>query len=335
MRGRILVFLFLLLMISPTSAQSSDDLDLNVLAKAINSTMRANHFDPSELEREEYLRTEARIIKLGDTATSEEDFLNGFTEIWSDGPFSHVILQKAQQSAEDTAAYLDQLRIGGGGATLSWDENIALLTVNTMMGLDTIEEIEAAYDVIVEKNARAVIIDLRNNPGGAFAILPLVQHIIDEPLEAGGFISQRWNTEMDRAPTLADALAVEPWQGWSIRTFWADVQDNTITRIRFEPDPEGFKGPVYVLVSQQTASAAELAADALQASGRALLIGEVSAGQMLSQKMFDLPGGYQLYLPIADYYSFHGGRIEGVGVKPDILADSAEAMNIALEHARK
>ena len=56
---------------------------------------------------------------------------------------------------------------------------------------------------------------------------------------------------------------------------------------------------------------------------------------MLSQKMFDLPGGYQLYLPIADYYSFHGGRIEGQGVTPDILVEATEAMNIALEHARK
>lgn len=330
-----LIILSLLIMISPASAQPSDEVDLKTLAQAINLTMRENHYDPSELETEGYLRTEENILKLADTATSEEEFLIGFTEIWRDGPFSHVVLQKARQSAEDTAAYLDQLRIGGGGATLSWNENIALLTVKTMMGLDTIEEIEAAYDVILEKNAEALIIDLRNNPGGAFAIIPLVQHIIEDPLDAGGFIGQRWNSEMDRAPTLADALAVEPWQGWSVSSFWADVQANTLIRIRFEPEAEGFKGPVYVLLNHQTASAAELAADALQASGRAILIGEVSAGEMLSQKMYDLPGGYHLYLPIADYYSFHGGRIEGQGVTPDILADPDEAMTIALEHARK
>ncbi len=332
---KLSLIIILFFLISPAIAQPVDEVDFKALAVAINHTMRANHYDPSELESEGYLSTEASIIKLGDTATSEEDFLNGFTEIWSKGPFSHVLLQKAQQSAEDTAAYLDQLRIGGGGATLSWDDTIAILTVNTMMGLDTIEEIEAAYEVISEKDPPALIIDLRNNPGGAFAIVPLVQHVISDPLDAGGFISQAWNAEMDRAPTLEDALAFEPWTGWSIRAFWADVQKSALTRIRFEPDQGGYSGPVYVLVSHQTASAAELTADALQASGRVTLIGEVTAGEMLSQKMYDLPGGYQLYLPIADYYSFHGGRIEGQGVTPDIEATQAEAMEIALKRARK
>jgi len=52
---------------------------------------------------------------------------------------------------------------------------------------------------------------------------------------------------------------------------------------------------------------------------------------MLSQKMFDIPGGYQLYLPIADYYSVKNGRIEGHGVTPDIICDPDLALEKALE----
>ncbi|MBK7902596.1 MAG: hypothetical protein IPJ97_06240 [Proteobacteria bacterium] len=47
------------------------------------------------------------------------------------------------------------------------------------------------------------------------------------------------------------------------------------------------------------------------ANGRAVVVGEQTAGQMLSQKPYDLTEGLQLYLPIADYVSIRAGRIEG------------------------
>jgi C-terminal processing protease CtpA/Prc len=78
-----------------------------------------------------------------------------------------------------------------------------------------------------------------------------------------------------------------------------------------------------------------LAADALKGSGRAILIVEKTADPMLSQKIYDVPGGFQSSLPIADYYSIHNGRIEGVGISPDIASNAAEALDIALRHARK
>ena len=91
-----------------------------------------------------------------------------------------------------------------------------------------------------------------------------------------------------------------------------------------------FQGRVFVLTSKRTASAAELATDALKSSARAIIIGEKTAGEMLSQKIFDVPGGFQLSLPIADYYSAENGRIEGVGVKPDFEMDAAAALEFAL-----
>ena len=52
---------------------------------------------------------------------------------------------------------------------------------------------------------------------------------------------------------------------------------------------------------------------------------------MLSQKIYDIPGGLHLSLPIADYYSAVHGRIEGVGIKPDIETNAADALEIALK----
>ncbi len=304
--------------------------DYLAVAAAIDETMRAYHYNPAELAAAPYQEVVGKVTALAETAQDDETFVTGFTEIWKEGPFSHVQLSKAAQSAEELAAYLDNIRIGGGGAVLSWQDNTAILTVDTMMGLDTIEEIDAAYETIAEQGAEKLIIDLRNNGGGAFAVRPLVNHLTDKAFIAGGFVSQPWNAKHTRAPKLKDMKKVAPWEGWSIRAFWKDAQENALTVVQFESDEPVYDGPVFVLISARTASAAELAADALKVSGRAVIVGEKTAGQMLSQKIYDIPGGFHLNLPIADYYSAAHGRIEGAGVTPDISAPAADALEVAL-----
>jgi hypothetical protein len=300
------------------------------IAASINATLRAHLYDPAELDTAAYRRVEAEIQALAARADSDDAFIEGFRKIWQDGPFSHVELNKARQPAADLAAYLDTMRVGGGGAQLQWQGDTAILTVNTMMGLDTIEEIEAAYLEIANREPAALIIDLRENTGGAFAVRPLVAHLLSTPAVTGAFVAQKWNAQHQRRPTEADMLAVKPWEGWSITAFWADVQENLLTSIGFAPLEPVFTGPVYVLTSARTASAAELAADALSGTGRALLIGEKTAGKMLSQKIYDIPGGFHLSLPVADYYSISNGRIEGAGIRPAIETPAEESLSTAL-----
>tara|TARA_R110000744_G_scaffold125730_6_gene231553 strand:- start:41272 stop:42294 length:1023 start_codon:yes stop_codon:yes gene_type:complete len=330
--------IFALALLAPASSLAQDapaHTDFTELADAINATMLAHHYNPAELEGPAYAAVEQAVSALALTATTDQEFLSGFRTIWRSGPFSHVVLRQSDQTAAEMGAGFDSMRIGGGGAVLSWDDEIAVLTVNTMMGEDTIEEIDAAFDEIARHDTAALIVDLRENGGGAFAVRPLVAHIIDTPLDAGAFISRPWNATMDHAPGPDDIAGLQPWEGWSVLSFWADVQANLVTRITFQPVEPGFDGPVYVLTSHETASAAEMASDALKASGRATLIGETTAGEMLSQTLYDLPGGYQLALPIADYYSMTNGRIEGHGVVPDIAIEAAAAMDTALTLARQ
>ncbi len=306
---------------------------LQNVAAAIADAMHQHHYDPAALADPAYLAVEQRVAVLAAQAESRQMFVSGFNAIWRDGPFSHVDLRVARASAVETAAYLDALRVGEG-ARLSWVDDIAILTVTTMMGQDTIEQIEAAYASIGERDTRALVIDLRENAGGAFAVRPLVGHLIDQPLSAGAFVAQQWASEENRPPTVTDIASVAPWQGWTLTAFWNDVQEAPITRIEFPPLDPRFDGPVYALTSRRTASAAEMAADALQSAGRAVLVGEKTAGRMLSQKPFDLPEGLQLFLPIADYYSLQSGRIEGRGVTPDIEVAADAALAEALHRLR-
>lgn len=304
------------------------------VAKAIRDGFWQYLFDPALLSQPEFQAIEARMFEAAGKAESVEAFRSRFNSLWRDGPISHVNLQTAQAPVDQTIAYLDTMRVGEG-ARLDWNGDIAVLTVNTMMGLDTIEQINSAYAEIAARNASAMVIDLRANAGGAFAVVPLVQHLLDKPLDAGAFAARQWAASEGRVPTLADARQVEPWTGWSIRDFWRSVRDDRITRITFSPQGPHYSGPVYVLISGETASAAEMAADALKGVERTTLIGERTAGHMLSQMPIDLPHGLQLFLPIADYYSFRIGRIEGRGVEPDVAVPAEAAMDEALARARR
>ena len=319
-----------------TAEQSNDRAGtFQDVARAMSEAMRLHHYDPAALADPAYVATKEAMAALAARVQSREDFVRGANAVWHDGPFSHVDLQVAQASADETAAYLDTLRVGGGGARLTWNSEVAVLTVTTMMGVDTIEEITAAYADIAGKGARALIIDLRENGGGAFAVKPLVGHLIDAPVDAGVFVSRKWAMEMDRAPTQRDVSSLPPWEGWTLTSFWRDVEANRLTRVQFQPTAPLFSGPVYVLVSQRTASAAELAADVLRSSGRAVLVGQTTAGEMLTQKVFDLPQGLQVFLPIGDYYSLRSGRIEGVGVMPHVQSEADSAMAVALSLAAR
>ncbi|WP_430429426.1 S41 family peptidase [Parasphingorhabdus sp.] len=320
---------------APTAqkTEKADEQDENLaeIPGAISELMQQYHYDPSILSNPEYLAIEQKVASLANSASTQAEFVAAFNKAWRDGPFSHVRLSVARMTASEMATYVDTIRIGGGGAVLDWQDDIAILTVKTMMGLDTIEEIDAAFLDIAKRPTRGLIIDLRANDGGAFAVKPLVGHVVDTPVLGGVFVSRKWSGKHDRYPSQSEVEAVAPWQGWSVKAFWYDLQSDPMIRMEINPAQPTFDGPVYVLVSSRTASAAELAADAFAASGRAVIIGEQTAGQMLSQTMFDLPGGLQLALPVGDYYAFHSGRIEGKGVQPHIKVEADDAMTTALK----
>ena len=300
-------------------------------AEAINATIRANHYRRTELDGAPYRQIEHDVIALGERATSAEQFIESFNALWRKGPFSHVSLRKAQESAAQRYARFDTEMAGPQAVNLAWQGNVAILTVNTMSGADTIEAIHAAYEQIVSRKAAKLIIDLRRNDGGAFAVVPLVGHLIAKPIDAGVFVVGSWYADHRTPPGSADFASARPWRGYSVRAFQADVLTRPLTSYRIDPLRPHFQGPVLVLTSARSLSAAEIAADALKSLGRAKIVGEKTPGAVLSSKLFDIPGGFHLRVPIADYYSITGARLEGSGVTPDIAVSSDQALDVALE----
>lgn len=309
--------------------------DYQALLSSLDHVVKRQIYKPAELDTQGWKTFRAEAEELAAKAKDDFDFLTGIRKAWKNDPFSHFQMQRSAVPVEAMIASFDAMRTGRDSARLAFDGDVAILTVDTMMGQDTIEQIDAAYATIATRGAKALVIDLRQNDGGAFAVRPLVQHVIGEPLDAGVFLSNRWWTSKSAFPSAAEIGKVEPWSGWSIIDFWRDAQANGLLRIRFEPQAPRFDGKVFVLTSKATSSAAEFATDALRASGRARIVGETTAGHMLSGSYFDVADGFIVFLPVADYVSRRIGRIDGFGVAPDVAVPADDALARALALARE
>src|SRR5262245_13128046 len=97
------------------------------------------------------------------------------------------------------------------------------------------------------------------------------------------------------------------------------------------PGPRYLDRPVYVLTSATTFSGGEALAYDLQALGRAVVVGERTRGGAHPSVMVLLTGQIELRLPVArSVNAVTGANWESVGVRPDITASAADALDVAL-----
>lgn len=89
-------------------------------------------------------------------------------------------------------------------------------------------------------------------------------------------------------------------------------------KVYFDPAENAFKGPLVLLIDPLSGSASELFAAALQAIGRAVVVGERSPGAVLETDTMFLPEGAIFMYPTAQLVIPDGPVLEGYGVVPDI-----------------
>jgi carboxyl-terminal processing protease len=88
-----------------------------------------------------------------------------------------------------------------------------------------------------------------------------------------------------------------------------------------------------VLIDGRSGSATEAYAAAIKESGTATLFGQQTAGAMLSSTKVNVPGGWTLLLPEADFITTGGMRVEGKGVEPHIVVLPEKSEDTILKKA--
>lgn len=141
----------------------------------------------------------------------------------------------------------------------------------------TADELKAALNELHAQGMKSLILDLRGNPGG---ILDQAVKVAEKFLPAGSqIVTQRGRFRIDN------------------RT-WNSADKNAETM------------PLVVLVNEQSASASEIVAGALQDYDRAMIVGEKTFGKGLVQSVINLPYGSGLTLTTARYFTPSGRSIQ-------------------------
>ena len=86
--------------------------------------------------------------------------------------------------------------------------------------------------------------------------------------------------------------------------------------------------PVVILVNENTASASEILAGALQDLGKAKIVGTVTYGKGVIQEFLTLTDGSGLKITTEEYYTPNRNKINGVGVIPDEKIELSESVTI-------
>ena len=82
-----------------------------------------------------------------------------------------------------------------------------------------------------------------------------------------------------------------------------------------------FHGRIVLLVDRHTASAAEMIVAFARENKLATIVGEKTAGRLLSATSVKVGNGFRLALPTGAYYTWRGSILEGTPIEPDELIE--------------
>ncbi len=185
--------------------------------------------------------------------------------------------------------------------TVSWQlveeagaHKVAHLTI-TEFDEVTEAQFEKALKELTEAGAEALILDVRDNPGG---LLDTVTAMLDRLLPEG------------------------------ILTWTEDKYGNKET---FRSDAACFALPMAVLCNGNSASASEIFCGALKDYEAAVLVGETTFGKGIVQRTAVFPDGSAMKMTVSRYFTPAGHYIHGVGVEPDVRVALPEGVRYSSE----
>ena len=149
---------------------------------------------------------------------------------------------------------------------------------------DTANEIKRLVEEYSSQKIKAVLFDLRNNPGG---LLSAAVETADLFLNQGTIVSTKSRSEGNQ-------------------------------QFQALPGDEFSNIKLGILINRRSASAAEVFTAAMKEHQRAWVMGEKSYGKGVVQKLFPLPNGAAIQMTVSHYYTPNGTMIDGQGIRPNL-----------------
>ncbi len=165
--------------------------------------------------------------------------------------------------------------------------NIGYMQISTFAD-DTSNLANQAAQKFSNEHVKAVILDLRDNPGGL--------------VDAAVNVSSLWLPQ-------GETIMQEKRGSQVVQSYYATGNDLL----------HGL--PTVVLVNGGSASASEITAGALHDNGAARIIGTKTYGKGVVQELDNLSGGAELKVTVASWYRPNGQNINHKGITPDQIVN--------------
>ncbi|MCX7915596.1 MAG: S41 family peptidase, partial [Verrucomicrobiae bacterium] len=248
-----------------------------------------------------------RIIKI-DGRPTEKMTLQEAVKLLRGEPGTKVTISVFRPKAKDPGERLKDYTIERAEIRVESVKDVKMLTDNigyiriTQFNQPTADEFRKALDKLEKQGMDALVIDLRNNPGGL--------------LEAAIKVASEF---VPRGELIVSTEGRDPRQTQRYYSVGGKRRPNY---------------PIAVLINGGSASASEIVSGALQDTKRAVVVGETSFGKGSVQSVIKLSDGSALRLTTAKYYTPSHRVIHEHGVTPDILVPISEEVERKLMEQR-
>jgi sarcosine oxidase, subunit alpha len=163
--------------------------------------------------------------------------------------------------------------------------DVGVVAFNIFILDPVLNDVKKAIARFQEHHVRAIVLDLRGNPGGVGAMsIPVASLFVDKPLTLGTLKFRDFGQTFVAKPEMGETP---------------------------------FLGPLAILTDEGTASTSEMLTAGLQEGKRAIVVGDATLGAVLPSVVTSLPGGAIIQYVVADFKTPKGTMLEGRGVQPD------------------
>jgi carboxyl-terminal processing protease len=227
-----------------------------------------------------------KILEIDGQRTSTMSLIEATFKIRGAAGTTVKLLVLHEGENEPVEIPIVRAEITSKSVSLEMYDDIAYIKITQFLQ-STGDDLQSVLTEAIDKGAKGVVLDLRNNPGGwlnvsadvasQFLAMGMVANVVDDkgnesvvPVKKGGI---------------------------------------------------GTHLPMVVLVNNGSASASEIVAGALQDYGRAKIIGSQTFGKGSVQIIYNLSDGSALHITAYKWLTPFGRPIDGVGLTPDIVSD--------------
>lgn len=236
------------------------------------------------------IKTNDRIVKINDELTRDMT-INDAVKRLRGKPGEAVnitILRESEKKILELKIVRDIIKITNIKEARILEDGIGYIRLVEFRE-NTAKDMDAALETLKKQGMNALILDLRNNPGG----------LLDAAVRA----TEKF---IDKGKLIVYTKGRRPTQNME----FVSLGTRPIIDV-----------PIVVLINEGSASGSEIMAGALQDHKRAIILGTKSFGKASVQTLIPFNDGSALRLTTSKYFTPSGKQIHGKGIIPDIVVE--------------